>query len=68
MFEFLLGLLIFSSGVFIGVIAAAFFIIGVRDKSDPPEWSEILHQQQQNSVGRHQAPSRITKNDITWEI
>jgi hypothetical protein len=68
MSEFLFGVLIFGAGSCVGFVAAAIFMVGAKDKSDPPEWDEILHQQQQASVGRHQTKGRINKNDITWEI
>lgn len=70
MIEIVVVAFVFFAGCFIGFVAAAIFAVGSKDEDEPPEWQEILHQQQQMTAGYYQPPAqtRITKNNITWEI
>lgn len=70
MIEIVVLVFVFLLGGFVGFVSAAAFAIGSRDENEPMEWREILHQQQQQAAGFYQPPAqtRITKNDINWEI
>lgn len=70
MIEIIVVAFVFIAGCFVGFVAAAAFAVGSRDEDEPPEWREIMHQQQQMSSGYYHPPAqtRITKNDINWEI